>query len=90
MDQIYVILSAALASAIVAGVMIMLTKRGTTSASFGDADNRIHQLEAELATLRVAKGDVDRRLAAEEQKAARILPLEAALAEKTSTFDALR
>jgi len=56
----------------------------------GDVDGRIRQLEAELATLRDAKAELDRRLAAEEQKVARIPTLEAALAEKTALADSLR
>lgn len=91
MDPIYVIVIAVAASAVVAAILIIVTKRnGGPGIITGDVEGRIPQLETELASLRDAKADVDRRLAAEEQKAIRIPALETALAEKSAAADSLR
>jgi DNA recombination protein RmuC len=90
-SPIYVIIIAVAASAIVAAVLIIITKRsGATGVISGDTEARIRQLETDLTFLRDTKADLDRRLAAEEQKASRIPILEAALAEKTTAADGFR
>lgn len=89
MDPVIVIAIAVIASAIVAGVVVMFTRRGSATAS-GEVDTRLRQLEADLSALRDAKAAVERVLAVEEQKASRIPDLEAALVERSAVLDGMR
>jgi DNA recombination protein RmuC len=90
-DPIYIVIIAAVVVAVISAVLIKLfnRKRGIDLAP-ADTDQSIHRAEGELAALRDAKTDAEKRLAVEEQKAALIPVLEKALGEKTDAVDALR
>ena len=91
MDPLYVVIIAVAASAVVAAILIMVTKRvGAAGTMPGDVDGRVQQLEGELARLRDARSELDRRLAAEEQKAARVPALEGEISERELALDTLR
>lgn len=81
MEIFQVVAVAALAAAVVAGVLVVLARRQ------GGVAADAHDLEAELASLRDAKADVERRLAVEEQKALRVPELLAAVTEKQRVID---
>lgn len=81
MEIFQVVAVAALAAAVVAGVLVVLARRQ------GGVAADAHDLEAELASLRDAKADVERRLAVEEQKALRVPELLVAVTEKQRLID---
>lgn len=88
MDNVYV---TAVVSAVVAAILYVAFNRMFGSKiPQGVDDGRYRQLENEVASLRSEKSEAERRLAAEEQKAARVQALEMTIAEKTSAIDELR
>lgn len=91
MEVLTVVVIAVLAAAIAAvGVAILARRLPLGGLGEPRDDARTGQLEAELTALREANSGLERRLAAEEQKALRVPDLEASLAERGTLTDSLR
>ncbi len=75
-----------LAAMIAALLLVLVLRRGGGAV---DAE-RLRGLEAELAQLREAKAEAERRLAAEERTAQRVDGLERELGERTAQLESLR
>ena len=89
--QLYYAVALALL-AILAGLAVARFQRQTRRAetTAREASEHAHQAEADIGSLRMAKFDMERRLAVEEQKAARIPELERALTAAAGRIDASR
>ena len=84
-------LLAALVAAVLVGVLLLLyLKRSSPGAAAGPDFERVRALEADVVGLREAKAEAERRLAAESEKASRVLVLERDLSDRSRQLDVIR
>jgi len=90
MEPIYVLITAVLGAVLIAVLVSILSRRPTSAPTDVErSEERLRQLEAEIANSRTEKALLDRRLAIEEQKASRLPELEKVVADRTHAIELL-
>lgn len=91
MELAYSLAVAAIAAVLAAILAVLLVlRRISTPSGAGAGPEALSRLTEEVSALKDARAELERRLAAEEQKALRVAELEAALRERSAAADGLR